>query len=52
MWVVSTIILFYVTRGGFRSIVSVGVVQSWKDFLTVINFGIIVIYIVGNNEYF
>ena len=29
MWVISTIVLFYVTRGGFKSIFSVGVVQSW-----------------------
>mgnify|MGYP003328737102 CR=1 FL=1 len=38
MWVVSTIVLFYVTRGGFKSIVSVGVVQSWLYFVTVFSF--------------
>ena len=37
MWGISTIVLFYVTRGGFKSIVSVGVVQSWLYFLTVIS---------------
>ena len=42
MWVVSTIVLFYVTRGGFKSIVSVGVVQSWLYFVTVILLGIII----------
>ena len=42
MWVISTIVLFYVTRGGFKSIVSVGVVQSWLYFLTVVLLGIII----------
>ena len=38
MWIISIIVLFYVTRGGFKSIVTVGVVQSWLYFLTVILF--------------
>ena len=41
MWVISTIVLFYVTRGGFKSIFSVGVVQSWLYFLTIIILGLI-----------
>jgi len=52
MWVISTIVLFYVTRGGFKSIVSVGVVQSWLYFLTIIILGIIVYSFVGNIEIF
>ena len=52
MWVISTIVLFYVTRGGFKSIVSVGVVQSWLYFLTIIILGIIVYSFVGNMETF
>ena len=52
MWVISTIVLFYVTRGGFKSIVSVGVVQSWLYFLTIIILGIIVYSFVGNFELF
>ena len=52
MWVISTIVLFYVTRGGFKSIVSVGVVQSWLYFLTIIILGIIVYSFVGGIEPF
>ena len=52
MWVISTIVLFYVTRGGFKSIVSVGVVQSWLYFLTIIILGIIIYSFVGNFELF
>ena len=52
MWVISTIVLFYVTRGGFKSVVSVGVVQSWLYFITVIIFGLIIYYFVGNFEIF
>jgi len=52
MWVISTIVLFYVTRGGFKSIVSVGVVQSWLYFFTVIILGIIIYSYVGDLEIF
>ena len=52
MWVVSTIVLFYVTRGGFKSTVSVGVVQSWLYFLTVILLGFIIYFFVGDIESF
>ena len=52
MWVISIIVLFYVTRGGFKSVVSVGVVQSWLYFITVIILGLIIYYFVGNFEIF
>ena len=52
MWVISTIVLFYVTRGGFKSVVSVGVFQSWLYFITVIILGLIIYYFVGNFEIF
>ena len=52
MWVISTIVLFYVTRGGFKSVVSVGVVQSWLYFITVIILGLIIYYFVGIFEVF
>ena len=52
MWIISTIVLFYVTRGGFKSVVSVGVVQSWLYFITVIILGLIIYYFVGNFEVF
>ena len=52
MWVISTVVLFYVTRGGFKSTVSVGVVQSWLYFLTVILLGFIIYFFVGDMESF
>jgi Na+/proline symporter len=52
MWVISTIVLFYVTRGGFKSIFSVGVVQSWLYFLTVIILGLITYSFIGDIEIF
>ena len=52
MWVISTIVLFYVTRGGFKSIASVGVVQSWLYFLTIIILGLITYSFIGDFELF
>ena len=52
MWIISTIILFYVTRGGFKSIFSVGVVQSWLYFLTIIILGLITYSFIGDIETF
>ena len=52
MWVISTIVLFYVTRGGFKSVVSIGVVQSWLYFATVIILGLIIYNLVGDFEIF
>jgi solute:Na+ symporter, SSS family len=52
MWVISIIVLFYVTRGGIKSIFSVGVVQSWLYFLTVIILGLITYSFIGDFETF
>ena len=52
MWIISTIVLFYVTRGGFKSVVSVGVVQSWLYFTTFIILGLIIYNFVGDFETF
>jgi len=52
MWVISAIILFYVTMGGFKSIFSVGVVQSWLYFLTIIILGLITYSFIGDIEIF
>ena len=52
MWTISAIVLFYVTRGGFKSITSVGVVQSWLYFLTVIILGLITYSFIGDFESF
>ena len=52
MWVISTIVLFYATRGGFKSVVSVGVVQSWLYFITIIILGTIIFSYLGSFETF
>ena len=52
MWVISAIVLFYVTRGGFKSVASVGVVQSWLYFLTIIILGLITYSFIGDFELF
>ena len=52
MWVISAIILFYVTMGGLKSVFSVGVVQSWLYFLTIIILGLITYSFIGDIEIF
>lgn len=52
MWIISSIVLFYTTRGGFKSIVSVSVVQSWFYFLTMTTLGLITYYFIGDIEIF
>ena len=52
MWIISIIVLFYVTRGGFKAVVSVGVVQSWLYFVSAIVLGLIVYFFIGNFEVF
>ena len=52
MWVISAIVLFYVTAGGFKSTVSVGVVQSWLFMLTILILGLIVYSFIGSFEIF
>ena len=52
MWVISAIVLFYVTAGGFKSTVSVGVVQSWLFMLTILILGLITYSFIGSFEIF
>lgn len=52
MWVISVIVLFYVTAGGFKSTVSVGVVQSWLFMLTVLILGLVTYSFIGSFEVF
>ena len=52
MWVISAIVLFYVTAGGFKSTVSVGVVQSWLFMLTVLILGLVTYSFIGSFEIF
>ncbi len=52
MWVISAIVLFYVTAGGFKSTVSVGVVQSWLFMSTVLILGLVAYSFIGSFEIF
>jgi SSS family solute:Na+ symporter len=52
MWVISAIVLFYVTAGGFKSTVSVGVLQSWLFMLTVLILGLVTYSFIGSFEIF
>ncbi len=40
MWVLTSVVLFYIVSGGFKSMISVGVVQSWLFFLLFLIIGI------------
>ena len=52
MWVISSIVLLYVVTGGFKAMVSIGVVQSWFLMLTIIILGIIVYFFIGGFDAF
>ena len=52
MWVVSSLVLFYVVAGGFKSTVSIGVVQSWLFVFTVFALGLIVFSFIGGFDSF
>ena len=47
MWVVTAVVLFYIVTGGFKSMISIGVVQSWFFFLLFGVLGISVFYSLG-----
>ena len=39
MWVLTAVVLFYVVSGGFKSMISIGVVQSWLFFILFLTIG-------------
>jgi len=47
MWIVTAVVLFYVVTGGFKSMISVGVVQSWLFFILFAVLGLSVFYYLG-----
>ena len=40
MWVLTAVVLFYVVSGGFKSMISIGVVQSWLFFILFLTIGL------------
>ena len=52
MWVLTAVVLFYVVSGGFKSMISIGVVQSWLFFVLFISIGIGTYYYLGGLSFF
>jgi Na+/proline symporter len=52
MWVLTAVVLFYVVSGGFKPMVSIGVLQSWLFFVLFISIGFGAFYFLGGLEFF
>ena len=52
MWVLTAVVLFYVVSGGFKSMISIGVVQSWLFFVLFISIGFGAFYYLGGLSFF
>ena len=52
MWVLTAVVLFYVVSGGFKPMISVGVVQSWLFFLLFLIIGITSFNYLGGLNFF
>ncbi|MDA9601810.1 sodium:solute symporter family protein [Alphaproteobacteria bacterium] len=52
MWVLTAVVLFYVVSGGFKSMISIGVVQSWLFFILFISIGFGAFYYLGGLSFF
>ena len=52
MWVLTAVVLFYVVSGGFKSMISIGVVQSWLFFVLFISIGLGTFYYLGGLSFF
>ena len=52
MWVLTAVVLFYVVSGGFKSMISIGVVQSWLFFILFISIGFGAFYYLGGLNFF
>ena len=52
MWVLTAVVLFYVVSGGFKSMISIGVVQSWLFFVLFISIGLGTYYYLGGLSFF
>ncbi len=52
MWVLTAVVLFYIVSGGFKSMISIGVVQSWLFFVLFISIGLGTFYYLGGLSFF
>ena len=52
MWVLTAVVLFYVVSGGFKPMISIGVVQSWLFFILFISIGLGAFYYLGGLNFF
>ena len=52
MWVLTAVVLLYVVSGGFKPMVSIGVLQSWLFFVLFISIGFGAFYFLGGLEFF
>ena len=52
MWVLTAVVLFYIVSGGFKSMISIGVVQSWLFFVLFISIGFGAFYYLGGLKFF
>ena len=52
MWVLTAVVLFYVVSGCFKSMISIGVVQSWLFFVLFISIGFGAFYYLGGLSFF
>ena len=52
MWALTAVVLFYVVSGGFKPMVSVGVLQSWLFFVLFLTIGIGAFNFLGGLDFF
>lgn len=52
MWVLTAVVLFYVVSGGFKPMISIGVLQSWLFFVLFIAIGLGAFYLLGGLDFF
>ncbi|MDC0861955.1 hypothetical protein OAQ08_05105 [Alphaproteobacteria bacterium] len=52
MWVLTAVVLFYIVSGGFKSMISIGVVQSWLFFILFLIIGIGTLNYLGGLDIF
>ena len=52
MWVLTAVVLFYVVSGGFKPMISIGVLQSWLFFILFISIGLGAFYYLGGLNFF
>ncbi len=52
MWALTALVLFYIVSGGFKPMISIGVVQSWLFFVLFLSIGIGAFQFLGGLSFF